>query len=280
MPRTGVELVEGDHELHLGIGDRSYRVRGFEKNLSYGALKVNLMARHGDLFHADTLDLYQARQRAAFVHQASVELGQAEERIKRDLGQILLKLEALQADQIKRTLEVLEPEDAIDAEVFRGAGEVAAPYEPAFTNFAVSTPIPHDDFVAAGIRGVAAAAALPAGRFAINAVKIGNAAKSVNAPNALARKLSALENAQATAVRTRVLTDGRSRYYKAERPARTAGPSRGSTYVTEWNPKTGSVRSWNEVYDESGNVSRVHPKMIDGLTLKSGHYPPTAKELR
>ncbi len=120
-PRSEVILEQGDHELHLGIGDRSYRVRGFEKNLSYGALKVNLMARCSDLFHVDTLDLYQARQRAAFVHQASVELGQAEERIKRDLGQILLKLEALQSDQIRKALEVVEPEDEVDAELRKAA---------------------------------------------------------------------------------------------------------------------------------------------------------------
>ncbi|MHA3916264.1 CHC2 zinc finger domain-containing protein [Halovulum sp. GXIMD14793] len=120
-PRSEVVLERGDHELHLGIGDRSYRVRGFEKNLSYGALKVNLMARCSDLFHVDTLDLYQARQRAAFVHQASVELGQADERIKRDLGQILLKLEALQADQIRKALEVVEPEADEDAELRKAA---------------------------------------------------------------------------------------------------------------------------------------------------------------
>jgi DNA primase len=121
MPRDAVTVERDDHQLVLDIGERSYRVRGLEKNLSYGALKVNLMARHGDLFHVDTLDLYQARQRAAFVHQASVELGQGEERIKRDLGQILLKLEALQADQIKRTLEVVEPEDEMDAEARKAA---------------------------------------------------------------------------------------------------------------------------------------------------------------
>jgi hypothetical protein len=116
VPQSDVELVEDENQLHLTIGDRTYRVRGLEKNLSYGALKVNLMARYGDLFHVDTLDLYQARQRSAFVHQASVELGQADERIKRDLGQILLRLEALQSENIRKTLEVVEPETEIDAE--------------------------------------------------------------------------------------------------------------------------------------------------------------------
>ena len=77
----------------------------------------------------------------------------------------------------------------------------------------------------------------------------------------------------------RELPDGRIRYYEAERAARTAGPSRGSSYVTEWNPSNGNVRSWNEVYDQAGNVNRVHPKMINGQTVDSLHYPPTAKEL-
>ena len=121
VPRSEVELVEEENQLHLTIGDRTYRVRGLEKNLSYGALKVNLMARCGDLFHVDTLDLYQARQRSAFLHQASVELGQADERIKRDLGQILLKLEALQSENIRKTLEVVEPEAEIDAESRKAA---------------------------------------------------------------------------------------------------------------------------------------------------------------
>lgn len=89
----------------------------------------------------------------------------------------------------------------------------------------------------------------------------------------------ALEGAQATAVRVRVLPDGRIRYYEAERAATKPGPSRGSSYVTEWNPSTGSVRSWNEVYDQAGSVNRVHPKMINGQTVNSQHYPPTAREL-
>lgn len=110
-----------------------------------------------------------------------------------------------------------------------------------------------------------------------------NAAKGVsesaNAARALSRKLSAVEDAQATAARVRNLPDGRIRYYEAERTARTAGPSRGSSYVTEWNPANGNVRSWNEVYDQAGNVNRVHPKMINGQTVDSLHYPPTAREL-
>jgi hypothetical protein len=89
-----------------------------------------------------------------------------------------------------------------------------------------------------------------------------------------------LEDAQASAAGVKTLPDGRIRYYEAERAARTEGPSRGSSYVTEWNPTTGNVRSWNEVYDTAGNVNRVHLKMIDGQIVRSQHYPPTGAEIR
>lgn len=111
------------------------------------------------------------------------------------------------------------------------------------------------------------------------AARASTGAENVNAMNALASKVSALQSAQASAAVIRNLPDGRIRYYEAERLARTFGPSRGSSYVTEWNPSTGSVRSWNEVYDHAGAVNRVHPKMINGQTVNSQHYPPTAKEL-
>jgi len=101
----------------------------------------------------------------------------------------------------------------------------------------------------------------------------------VNARAALQSKLAALEEAQATAARTRVLPDGRIRYYEAERLARTPGPTRGNAYVTEWDPATGRVRSWMESYDQAGNVTRVHPKMINGQQVNAPHYPPTGKEL-
>ncbi len=105
------------------------------------------------------------------------------------------------------------------------------------------------------------------------------AAKGADAAAALRSKLSALENAQQTAARTRTLPDGRVRYYGPETPARTPGPTRGASYVTEHNPATGQVRSWMESYDQAGNVTRVHPKMIDGQPVNLPHYPPTGKEL-
>lgn len=104
-------------------------------------------------------------------------------------------------------------------------------------------------------------------------------AHSANAQSALAKKLSGLEGAQNSASRTKTLPDGRIRYYEAERFARTEGRTRGNSFVTEYNPKTGSTRQWTENYDHSGNVTMVHPKSINGQSVTSQHYPPTKQEL-
>ena len=73
--------------------------------------------------------------------------------------------------------------------------------------------------------------------------------------------------------------DGRIRYYEAEKGAKTPGPTRGASFVTEYNPKMGTTRQWMESYDQKGKVSRVHPKSQNGQALNSQHYPPTGKEL-
>lgn len=91
-------------------------------------------------------------------------------------------------------------------------------------------------------------------------------------------KLQVLQSAQRSAVKTEILPDGRIRYYDKERPARTPGPTRGNSYVVEYNPKTGQVRSWAESYDKNGNVNRIHPKTLNGQKLVGQHYPPTEKE--
>ena len=106
-------------EVLVPLGDRRYRLRGLKKNLAWGVLKLNvLVTREGSEaealfappsplsgFFVDTLDLYSARQRAAFEKQAAHELGLIEETIKRDLGQLLRKAEELQQESIRKTLE-------------------------------------------------------------------------------------------------------------------------------------------------------------------------------
>jgi len=92
-------------EVTLTFGDRRYRIRGLEKNLTYDCLRVNLLASKDDGLHVDTLDLYSARQRVAFVKQAALELGTGEDTVKKDLGKVLLALEETQEERIRKALE-------------------------------------------------------------------------------------------------------------------------------------------------------------------------------
>ena len=109
-PSIDVPVEIRGEDIFIQQGDRRYRIRGLNKNLSYELLKVNVlvsgMTPHGEsAFHVDTLDLYSARQRSVFTKQAAEELGIKEEVLRRDLGRVLLKLEELQDEQIKKALE-------------------------------------------------------------------------------------------------------------------------------------------------------------------------------
>ncbi|WP_459874130.1 hypothetical protein, partial [Endothiovibrio diazotrophicus] len=83
--------------------------------LSINQLKVNVLVSCGDALHVDTFDLYAAKSRGVFIKQAAFELAVKEEVIKRDLGKVLLKCEALQEQQIKQTLEGGDDSTALDA---------------------------------------------------------------------------------------------------------------------------------------------------------------------
>jgi DNA primase catalytic core len=97
-------------DLFLTLGDRQYRVRGWDKPLNPEFLKVNLMVSKGGRFHVDTLDLYQAKARTAFVKQAGQELAETEETLKADLGRLLRKLEAVQAEHLAEVLAARNPQ--------------------------------------------------------------------------------------------------------------------------------------------------------------------------
>lgn len=123
LPAASIKSIGAEHEHVMTFGDRRYRVRGLEKNLSYEVLKVNVLASRptidsaGESVHVDTFDLYQARHRAAFVKQAAAELGVAEDIIKADLGKLLLALEAEQeklitAAQVPQASTVVKLDDA------------------------------------------------------------------------------------------------------------------------------------------------------------------------
>ncbi|GLH74890.1 hypothetical protein GETHLI_33920 [Geothrix limicola] len=91
-------------DLLLPMSGRTYRVRGWQKALNPEFLKVNLMVSMEDRFHIDSLDLYHAKARTAFIRQASSELGASEDALKLELGKVLRKVEGMQADLLAEAL--------------------------------------------------------------------------------------------------------------------------------------------------------------------------------
>jgi DNA primase len=112
-----------EKELRLTLGDRVYTVRGVEKNLSYEQLKVWLRAVRESCTHVDTVELYQSKQRAAWIKQTSVELGVSEETIKADLGSLMRAIEQRQDQMIRQKLS---PKDAAKSAPTFSADEQSA----------------------------------------------------------------------------------------------------------------------------------------------------------
>jgi len=129
MPSTSQSTFEvpveinGD-EVTITQGDRRYRVLGLEKNTSVGILRVNVLVTRGERLHVDTFDLYASRYRVMYSKQAAEELGVKEEVVSRDLGRVLWKLEELQRQRIKETLEPKEEEVTLSAEEKAAAMEL------------------------------------------------------------------------------------------------------------------------------------------------------------
>lgn len=103
-PPTPLTVERRSEDVVCTVGDRTYRVRGLAKHTSPDALRVNLLAKRNEDVHVDTLDLYVARVRGLFIAQAAKELGVSEETIKRDVGAVILALEALVAEQTTAAL--------------------------------------------------------------------------------------------------------------------------------------------------------------------------------
>lgn len=97
--------IAGDDDIRLVRGPRHYRVRGLARNLSAEVLKVTLRLACSEHLHLDTLDLYQARARSAFVKAAALELGVAEPVIAGDLAALVIALEPLQEAAIRGALQ-------------------------------------------------------------------------------------------------------------------------------------------------------------------------------
>ncbi len=99
LPTSTVVLEIRDDGLFLVLGDRTYRVRGLDKNASTDQLKIQLMVQRSEAFFIDKLDLYASKQRQIFINQACIELGVSDDIIKKDLGKLLL---ALEQEQLKK----------------------------------------------------------------------------------------------------------------------------------------------------------------------------------
>jgi DNA primase catalytic core len=102
---TSLRVDVKEAEIVLSLEERRWRIRGLAKNTSFEQLKVNVLVGKGDLFHVDNLDLYSAKQRQVFAAQAAREIGLEEDMLRKDLGRVLLKLEELHDEELKRALE-------------------------------------------------------------------------------------------------------------------------------------------------------------------------------
>ena len=109
-------MTVADHgaDVLVSVGTRAYRVRGLDRARG-DALRVNLRlvvrvaglgagrtdgagiaaSQPVDRVHVDTIDLYQARQRAAFATAAAAEIGMGVDVLRDDLGAVLLAAEVV-----------------------------------------------------------------------------------------------------------------------------------------------------------------------------------------
>ncbi len=125
-PGSSPEGSLPDEHLYT-FGDRCYRVRGLEANTSPTALRVTVLVRRGEHVHADTLDLYLARQRAGFLQQAANELAVRESVLKHDLGQLLANLEEVRDARLRALLAPPPAVELSEAERIAATGLLEDP---------------------------------------------------------------------------------------------------------------------------------------------------------
>src|SRR5690606_12103457 len=99
----GVVVSRDGGDLFAPMGTRTYRVRGWEPRRTADtpsvALRLRVATHRGDRLHHDRLDLYQTRQRSAFVAAAAEETGIAADVLKADLGALILVVEEAETTQ-------------------------------------------------------------------------------------------------------------------------------------------------------------------------------------
>lgn len=126
-PPAGRDVEVDGGELRVTIGPLTWRVRGLDRITGPGTLRVTISVRReddGDRFHLDVVDLFSARARQAFLKAAAMELGvRDEERLRRDLGRVLLACEdrvldlqhqAATPEQAGPTMTTVDEQAALD----------------------------------------------------------------------------------------------------------------------------------------------------------------------
>lgn len=106
---TPLDIVVEASAVVITRGDRRYRIRGLERNMSSLSLKVNITASREELIHVDTVDLYKAPSRASFQRVTALELYCDEETVKRDIGFVLSHIEELRNRQIEAAKGITKP---------------------------------------------------------------------------------------------------------------------------------------------------------------------------
>ena len=121
---------QGDHHTFV-IGERTYQVRGLERNHTSEVLKMTLrLMEPGGFFHLDQVDLCKDQDRRRFIERASEETRLERDLIKRDLGKLLLACEStLEArltalEQQSESAPELSPEDHQTAMAFATAPDL------------------------------------------------------------------------------------------------------------------------------------------------------------
>lgn len=108
-PPTPMVATTSPDEMLFTFGDRKWRVRSVARNTSHADLRVNiLVSRERAGFHLDTVDMYSAKQRATFIRQTAIEIGVGDDVVKKEMGAVLLELEARVDEQIRAKLAPVE----------------------------------------------------------------------------------------------------------------------------------------------------------------------------
>lgn len=104
-----------DHEVHIAIDDRSYRVRGLDKNTTHGQLKVNLLATRQDadvdfelINRCLVLAVSEDRSQTQAIHDRQRESRTLEGRLAARSSAQLVKLHQ-NAQRLLKPIEVINP---------------------------------------------------------------------------------------------------------------------------------------------------------------------------